>query len=572
MIRILPPEIVAQIAAGEVVGRPASVIKELVENSIDAGAREIRIEVADGGKRMMRVADDGCGIPAAEVELAFQRHATSKLASAEDLARIVTLGFRGEALASIAAVSRVTCATRAAGEETGTLIRLEGGKVVGRRPVGRPPGTTVTVEDIFFNVPARRKFLRSSATERRHIDAWVTRYAMVYPHLRFALIHDGREVFRSPGTGRMRDVLVAVYGVEVGSALVEILPEEDGATRVTGFVSPPHLHRADRGEITLFVNGRWVQDARLTYAIIQAYHTLLPTGRYPLAVVSITLPPKDVDVNVHPAKAEVRFRDGDEVFRAVQRAVRRAVTEEGGIPTMRTVPGPAFIARPPEVRPPERPTGELFRPVPMPAVAPPSPGGLPVLRVVGQVAATYIIAEGPDGLYLIDQHAAHERVLYERLMAQRETGIPVQSLLEPIAVDLPPEWAGLVEVHQETLRRLGLEVEPFGGNTFLIRALPAALTATYPREVLIEVAQGLAEGGEGIGERTGGRTEEEIERTIIRRVCKQGAIKAGQILSREEMEELLRALEECESPRTCPHGRPTMIHISTAQLAREFQR
>jgi DNA mismatch repair protein MutL len=620
MIRILPPEIVAQIAAGEVVGRPASVIKELVENSIDAGAREIRIEVADGGKRMMRVADDGCGIPAAEVELAFQRHATSKLASADDLARIATLGFRGEALASIAAVSRVTCATRAAGEETGTLIRLEGGQVVSRRPIGRPPGTTVTVEDIFYNVPARRKFLRSSATERRHIDAWVTRYAMAYPGLRFALVHDGREVFRSPGSGRVRDVLVAVYGVEVGGALLEIPPEEGAPVRVEGFVSPPHLHRADRGEITLFVNGRWVQDARLTYAIIQAYHTLIPTGRYPLAVVMVSLPPEDVDVNVHPAKAEVRFRDGDGVFRAVQRAVRQAVTGEAGVPTMRTVLGPAPAAQVPEVRFPPGPAGERYRPTPMPLIAPPvSPGGLPPLRVVGQVAATYIIAEGPDGLYLIDQHAAHERVLYEQLMAQREKGIPVQMLLEPAAVDLPPEWAGLVEAHQETLRRLGLEVEPFGGNTFLVRALPAILAATHPREVLMEVAQGLAEergsaegpGGGGAGERRGGGAEEqggggaeeqggggaeeqgsggaeeqrsggagerrgrgaeEIERAIIRRVCKRGAIKAGQVLSREEMEELLRALEECESPRTCPHGRPTMIHISTAQLAREFQR
>jgi DNA mismatch repair protein MutL len=510
MIRILPPEIVAQIAAGEVVGRPASVIKELVENSIDAGAREIRIEVADGGRTLMRVADDGCGIPAAEVELAFQRHATSKLASADDLARIATLGFRGEALASIAAVSRVTCATRAAGEETGTLIRLEGGQVVSRRPIGRPPGTTVTVEDIFYNVPARRKFLRSSATERRHIDAWVTRYAMAYPGLRFALVHDGREVFRSPGSGRVRDVLVAVYGVEVGGALLEIPPEEGAPVRVEGFVSPPHLHRADRGEITLFVNGRWVQDARLTYAIIQAYHTLIPTGRYPLAVVMVSLPPEDVDANVHPAKAEVRFRDGDGVFRAVQRAVRQAVTGEAGVPTMRTVLGPAPAAQVPEVRFPPGPAGERYRPTPMPLIAPPvSPGGLPPLRVVGQVAATYIIAEGPDGLYLIDQHAAHERVLYEQLMAQREKGIPVQMLLEPAAVDLPPEWAGLVEAHQETLRRLGLEVEPFGGNTFLVRALPAVLAATHPREVLMEVAQGLAEEsgsaeGPGAGERGSG--------------------------------------------------------------------
>ncbi|MDW8068542.1 MAG: DNA mismatch repair endonuclease MutL [Anaerolineae bacterium] len=571
MIRILPPEIVAQIAAGEVVNRPASVIKELVENSIDAGAREIRVEVADGGKRLMRVADDGCGIPTDEVELAFQRHATSKLASAEDLLRIQTLGFRGEALASIAAVSRVTCATRAAEEEIGTLIRLEGGKVVSRRPLGRPVGTTVTVEDIFYNVPARRKFLRSSATERHHIDAWVTRYAMVYSDRRFVLVHDGRETLRSPGTGRMRDVLVAVYGGEVGSALMEILPEENESIQVAGFTSPPHLHRADRGAITLFVNGRWVQDARLTYAVIQAYHTLIPAGRYPLAVITITLPPEDVDVNVHPAKAEVRFRDGEGVFRAVQRAVRRALTEERGISAIRTFPGPAFVHSP-EARFPERATGAPFRPVPMPGVSPPpSPDGLPVLRVIGQVAATYIIAEGPDGLYLIDQHAAHERVLYERLMAQRESGIPLQPLLEPVAVDLSPEWAGLVEAHQETLRRLGIEVEPFGGNTFLVRALPAVLRSAHPGEVLVEAARGLAEGSSP-PEEWGIATKEEMEKAIIRQVCKEGAIKAGQVLSREEMEELLRALEGCASPRTCPHGRPTMIHISTAQLAREFQR
>ncbi len=570
-IRVLSPEVVAQIAAGEVVGRPASVVKELVENSIDAGAREIRIEVAGGGREMIRVADDGCGIPAAEVELAFHRHATSKLASADDLLHIVTLGFRGEALASIAAVSRVTCATRAAGEETGTLLRLEGGEVVSRRAVGRPPGTTITVEDIFYNVPARRKFLRSEATERRHIDAWVTRYAIAYPSLRFILVHDGREVFRSPGNGRVRDVLVAVYGPEVGAALLEVVPEPGASVRVEGFVGPPELHRADRGEITLFVNGRWVQDARLTYAVIQAYHTLLPIGRYPLAVVQVIVPPEEVDVNVHPAKAEVRFRDGEAVFRAVQRAVRQAVVEEAGVPTMGTVSAPVFPVRPPERGPERAPlfprAPEGAGPVQMPLVSPAAaPGGLPMLRVVGQVGATYIVAEGPDGLYLIDQHAAHERVLYEQMMARRSEDVPAQPLLEPVAVDVPLEWAGLVEANLGVLRRLGLEVEPFGGTTFLVRSLPAvgAMMSAHPREVLMEIAQGLAEGRLG--------TEEEVEQAVIRRVCKGAAIKAGQVLSREEMEELLRALERCASPRTCPHGRPTMIHISISQLAREFSR
>ncbi len=566
-IRVLPPEVAVQIAAGEVVERPASVIKELVENSIDAGARTVRIEVEAGGRRLLRVSDDGCGVPADEVELAFHRHSTSKLAAAADLDHITTLGFRGEALASIAAVSRTTFATRAADEETGVLLRLEGGRVVTRQPVGRPPGTSVTVEDLFYNVPARRKFLRSETTERRRIDGWVTRYAMAYPHLRFTLLHDGRESFGSPGSGALRDVLVAVYGLETGAAMLE-LPDDPGgdpAIRVQGFVSPTSLHRANRSRITLFINGRWVQETRLTYAVIQAYHTLLPTGRYPVAVVMVTLPPQEVDVNVHPAKVEVRFRDEDVVFRAVQRAVRRAVTGQSPVPH-------AFAPSWPGSRPPgTRPPAWTARPVESEAAIQPSllPSAtatptMPVLRVIGQVGATYIVSEGPDGIYLIDQHAAHERVLYEQMMAQREMGVASQRLLEPVAVELGPEAAGLVEAHVPTLRQLGLELELFGPNTILVRTLPAVLTRSDPAEVLAEVAEALEEGRSGV--------EEEIEQAVIRRVCKQAAVKAGQVLTREEMDGLVHSLERCTSPRTCPHGRPTMIHISVTQLAREFGR
>ena len=569
-IRVLPPEVASQIAAGEVVERPSSVVKELVENAIDAGARDVRVEVRRGGKTFIRVTDDGCGIPAAEVELAFHRHATSKLASADDLQRIATLGFRGEALASIAAVSRVTMVTRAAEEEVGTLIRLEGGRVVDRRSSGRPPGTTVTVEDLFFNVPARRKFLRSDLTERRHIDAWLTRYALAYPHLRFTVVHDGRETFRSPGNGQVREVLVAVFGLEVGGALLEI-PEEatvDGRVRVTGFVSPPSIHRANRGHITLFVNGRWVQDARLTYAVVQAYHTLLPTGRYPVAVVSVDLPPEEVDVNVHPAKVEVRFRDADGVFRAVQRAVRRTVVGGAPVPSV-APPAPArWIERDrpiPAHRRVEVPKAEPAA-VPLQPPLEPSarPGGLPPLRVIGQVGATYIVAEGPDGLYLIDQHAAHERVLYEQMMARREEGVPSQRLLEPVTVEVSPEVAPAVEARLETLARLGLEVEPFGGNHFLVRSLPAVLAHARPAEVLLEVAEALGE--------TRSPVEREVEEAIVRGICKRAAVKAGQVLTREEMEGLIRSLERCASPRTCPHGRPTMIRITVEQLAKEFGR
>jgi len=602
-IRVLSEEVASQIAAGEVVERPSSVVKELVENSIDAGARDIRVEARAGGKRFIRVSDDGCGVPAAEVGLAFHRHSTSKLASADDLTRITTLGFRGEALASIAAVSRVTFVTRAADEPVGTLMRLEGGRVITRQESGRPPGTAVMVEDLFFNVPARRKFLRSERTERRHIDGWLTRYAMAYPGLRFTLIHDERLVFQSPGSGRLRDVLIEVYGLEVGAAVLELIPNDQPPTpnpqppasniehpassiehrassiQVTGFVSPPPMHRANRGYITLFVNGRWVQDIRLTYAIIQAYHTLLPSGRYPLAVVMVTLPPEDVDVNVHPAKAEVRFRDGDAVFRAVQRVVRRTLLERSPVPV---------VARPPTVWPvpsarrdwerrerlaglKPHPVGEQLplegtRSEGWPPRASTSPAKrLPPLRVVGQLGATYIVAEGPEGMYLIDQHAAHERVLFEKLLAERErAGVTSQGLLEPRPVELTPEAVSLLEEHLDMMSGLGFRVEPFGGTTMLVRALPAVAAEADPREVLEDVAAALLSGDAPL--------EGTVEENVVRQVCKRAAVKAGQVLAQAEMEELVRALEKCASPHTCPHGRPTMIHLSVEQLAREFGR
>jgi len=587
-IRVLPEHVASQIAAGEVVERPSSVVKELVENSIDAGARDVQVEARAGGKRFIRVADDGCGVPPAEAELAFYHHSTSKLATADDLAHIITLGFRGEALASIAAVSRVTFVTRAADEPVGTLLRLDGGQVVARQESGRPPGTAVTVEDLFFNVPARRKFLRAEQTERRHVDAWLTRYALAYPAVRFTLVHDGRTTFQSPGSDRLRDVLIAVYGLEAGAAALDILPGDQPPTsdlqlptssiQVTGFVSPPSMHRANRGFITLFVNGRWVQDARLAYAVTQAYHTLLPAGRYPLAVVMVRLPPEDLDVNVHPAKAEVRFRDADVVFRAVQKAVRRTLLERSPVPVAARPGGawPVLAAQWGEEHHERlahlrlQPAGEQLRldVESLDVVAPErasEPGRLPLLRVVGQLSATYIVAEGPVGLYLIDQHAAHERVLFERLLAERERAAVVsQVLLAPQPVELAPESASLLEEYGEALSSLGFHLEPFGGATMLVRAVPAIVAQVDPRQVLEDVAAALEAGDVPLGGR--------VEEAVARQVCKQAAVKAGQVLSQAEMEDLLRALEQSASPRTCPHGRPTMIHLSVEQLAREFGR
>ncbi|HET91266.1 MAG TPA: DNA mismatch repair endonuclease MutL [Chloroflexi bacterium] len=582
-IRVLPEQVASQIAAGEVVERPSSVVKELVENSIDAGARDVQVETRAGGKRFIRVSDDGDGVPAAEVEIAFHRHATSKLVTAEDLARITTLGFRGEALASIAAVSRVTFVTRSADEPMGTLLRVEGGQVTALQESGRPPGTSVTVEDLFFNVPARRKFLRTERTERRHIDAWLTRYGLAYPGLRVTLSHDGRTVFQSPGNDRLRDVMIAVYGLEVGAAVLQIVPEEPPPeVRVSGFVSPPALHRANRSYITLFVNGRWVQDAGLTYAVIQAYHTLLPSGRYPLAVVMVDLPPADVDVNVHPAKSEVRFRDGDAVFRAVQKAVRRTLLQRSPVPITPSAPPATWPTETSaasqrreqlaHLRP--RQSDRQFQFEQRPAVGAPGESvlaaateRLPPLRVVGQIGGTYVVAEGPEGLYLIDQHAAHERVLFERLLAERERAEVVsQALLNPQSVDLSPEAAGMLEEHRETLDSLGFEIEPFGGATVLVRALPALVAEqnSDPLQVLEDVAAALVVGDAPLSGR--------VEEAVARQVCKRFAIKAGQVMTTAEMEELIRALEGCTNPRTCPHGRPTMIHLSVAQLAREFGR
>ena len=600
-IRVLTEQVASQIAAGEVVERPSSVVKELVENSIDAGASDIRVETQAGGKQFIRVADDGGGVPAAEVRVAFQRHSTSKLTTAEDLSRITTLGFRGEALASIASVSRVTLVTRASDEPLGTLLRLAGGEVVAQQESGRPAGTAVAVEDLFFNVPARRKFLRSERTERGHIDGWLTRYAMAYPKLRFTLVHGGRTAFQSPGSGHLRDVLVATYGLEVGAAMIELVRDDSAnssSIQVAGLVSPPSLHRANRAFITLFVNGRWVRDVRLTYAIIQAYHTLLPSGRYPLAVVVVQLPPEEVDVNVHPTKAEVRFRDGDSVFRAVQRAVRRTLLERSPVPVFARSPGPGGMSSSASVLSgvgaqtwsgsraigreerlerlaglTPRQAGDQLRFEASPSgiaastgsVLVPATERLPPLRVVGQLGATYIVAEGPEGMYLVDQHAAHERVLFEQMLREREQAtVASQALLEPYPVELSPEAASAGEEHLEVLHTLGFQVEPFGGTTLLVRALPAIVEQENPREGLEDVAAALGAGDVPFAGR--------VEEVVARRVCKRAAIKAGQVMARQEMEGLMRELEQCASPRTCPHGRPTMIHLSVEQLAREFGR
>lgn len=580
-IHLLPDYVASQIAAGEVVERPASVVKELLENALDAGARQVVISVEAAGKRLIENADDGSGIPSRELALAVTRHATSKLTTADDLFRIATLGFRGEALAAIGSVARMTITSRPADEPIGARLRVDAGKIGALEPAGAPAGTVVRVEDLFFNVPARLKFMKSDATERQQIDALVTRYAMAYPAVRFRLVQEGKPTLQTSGNGSRREILASLYGVDVARQMLEVVMAEEDL-RVEGFISPLALTRSNRKEITLFVNGRWVQDVRLSTALLQAYHTLLMVGRYPIAVLFLTLPTEMVDVNVHPAKAEVRFRQPDMAFSGVQRAVRRALLAYSPVPSLapagtwqRTEPyqqgmDPAWNmagslnGQAVPLAGEATPGGEA---APAPGSSPPpglSSGRLPLLRLVGQVGSTYIIAEGPDGLYLIDQHAAHERVLFERFRALGSETFPAQALLEPVTLQLPPQSARLLEEQLHLLDKLGFQVDVFGPNTFLIRAIPNLFTGGDPAAAVRALVEDFEEDETPL--------QAEVEARLAARICKRVAVKAGQTLSIEEQRTLLNNLESCASPRTCPHGRPTMIHLSADLLERQFGR
>lgn len=594
-IHVLPDQLASQIAAGEVVERPSSVVKELVENAIDAGATAITIDIRAGGRELIQVADNGDGIPADEIETAFQRHATSKLTSVDDLWAIRTLGFRGEALAAISAVSRLTVVSRARDAAAGSRLLLEGGITATRESVGAPAGTVIAVENLFYNVPARLKFLKSATTEKRLIDEFVTRYSLAYPEIRFRLSHDGRVTYQTTGSGATADVLLAAYGPDTARQLVEVSPpgadspQGDGhryRIEVRGYVSDPGLTWAGRNHIQLFVNGRTIRDTRLTFAVVQAYHTLLPGGRFPLALLFIELPPEEVDVNVHPTKVEVRFRDEGAVFGAVQRAVRAALVEtspaRGATAWSLGLPSSSGWG---EFRPQAGPAGlpstqldipwQLRGPEPEPAegdgepLSPSLPGTdatrLPIMRVIGQVGAAYIIAEGPEGLYLIDQHAAHERILYEQFLGQRKgQGVASQGLVAPATVYLSPSQSHLVEEQMELLSSLGFEIESFGPNAFRMRAVPAILSRVDPAAALAAVVNDL--------ENEVAPLKSETEGLVIKRVCKTAAVKAGQLLTQQEMEAMILQLESCDVPHTCPHGRPTLIHLSAALLARQFGR
>jgi DNA mismatch repair protein MutL len=555
-IRILACEVVSKIAAGEVVDRPASVVKELVENSLDAGATQISVETQDGGVRLIKVTDNGSGIPANEVERAFHRYATSKIETETDLENISTLGFRGEALPSIAAAADVEMLTKSNADTAGTYLHLKNGNIAKRDKRSRPQGTTVTVHHLFRTVPARLKFLKSATTESGHIANLLTQYALAFPEVRFNLVVDGRLTMKTPGNGSLEDVVAEVYGLEIAGQMLKI-GETDGVPSVSGLVSPPSLSRSSRSYLSFFVNRRWISSSLLARATEDAYHSLLMTGKHPIAVVNVSLPPQELDINVHPTKRDVKFRNSQTVYAAVQKSIEKVL--------IKTPPPEVKTGAPSFTPPPEVKAGA-------PSVAPPpslwtvkgtETSSLPILRVVGQLASNYIITEGPEGLYLIDQHAAHERVLFEKILAQRaQQQIEIQGLLEPLSLELTPKQEETLKKKAELLREFGFTLEHFGARSYLLKAVPAVLREGNLAEAISTLLDSIT-------------TEEEPakrDEKIAQSVACHSAVKAGHTLSAEEMRELIKQLEQTRQPRTCPHGRPTMIHLSSRQLEKEFGR
>ncbi len=559
-IRALSAEVISRIAAGEVVERPASVVKELVENSLDADATRVTIEVRGGGISFIRITDNGTGIPSGEVELVFQRHATSKISSLSDLERITSLGFRGEALPSIAAVAEVELLTRTSEEVAGTYLSLRNGVLADKGTRGCPLGTIVTVRHLFRQIPARLKFLKSSSTESNHITHLLSQFCLAFPEVRFTLILDGRLVLRTSGNGNLRDALVSVYGLEIAQAMWEV--KKGIATSpfitISGYISPPSLSRSSRNYLSFFVNRRWIHSRLLFRAVEEAYQGQL-AERFPIAVLHLLLPTGDLDVNVHPTKSEIRFRQEQAVFAYVRQAVQQTL-QEAPLPQIK--PPPISATSLESYKPQDISSSSAAEKL---ALFPSATArvSLPLLRVLGQVANAYIICEGPDGLYLLDQHAAHERVLFEKILAQRGgQGIEVQGLLEPVTMELTPRQEERLNQGKDILARFGFSLEPFGGRTYLVRALPSLLAKDKVAETIKELLDSSEE------EVTSAKWEEKIALSLA---C-HSAVRAGQSLTPEEMRGLVQQLEQATSPRTCPHGRPTTIYLSSGQLEREFGR
>jgi DNA mismatch repair protein MutL len=632
-IRILTDDVANKIAAGEVVERPASVVKELLENSLDAGATHLRVEVAGGGRRLIRIADDGCGMLRDDAMLAFERHATSKLASARDLLSIATLGFRGEALPSIASVSRLTLETRALEEQTGTRVEIAGGKMLRSEEAALAPGTQITVRDLFFNVPARKKFLRSDQTELAHIASLVTHYSLAHKEKTFLLVSEEKELLNVTPAAMLRDRVYQVFG---GDTLAEVIdlgvrertleqpPAEPGEQavsktfRLSGFVSRPQIQKLNRNSIFLFVNGRLIRDRLLLHAISSSYHNLIPPGCFPFALLFLDCDCGEVDVNVHPSKTEVRFRAQSFVHDFVRDAVREALVEsrpvsELPLPSRPAAAQPAAAlpysefsqrvedqawqpasdlaggaAPPPEftlrgTRPPE-PRFDFSDPLEEPPLGAPIPDthgvfppelvpdlsqsltALADLRPLGQIHESFIVAAGRDGIWIIDQHVAHERILFEKVLKQRAAGrIDVQRLLMPLILRLTAAQQTDYDRIADELQASGFDTEPFGQRTIAVKAAPAGISPGDIERCIFEILE--------IAERELRRVSiDDVRRSIAASIACRAAIKVNMRLDAAKIDWLLKTLAETECPMSCPHGRPIALRYSLRDILRGFHR
>ncbi len=624
-IRILSDALASQVAAGEVVDRPASVVKELVENSLDAGARNIEVVAARGGISLIRIIDDGSGMNRDDALMCLERHATSKIRTTEDLDGIRTLGFRGEAVPSIASVSRFRLMTREKDALQGTEVIVDGGKLSAVKDAGEAPGTTVEVRSLFYNVPARRKFLRTETTEFSHLEQQVRLQAIAHPEVGFTLIHNDRPHFMLPANSHLLERIQGLAGVEVSTRLLEIDAHEHAGIRVTGYIGGFGMGRSNRSLQLTFLNGRPVEAAPLNHALREGYHTALMKGQFPVVFLFLEMSPFSVDVNVHPAKKEVRFRDGNSVRHAVTEAVRRTLTR-----AQATVPGQAVrplipnredVAEPsrwrqPALLPereqislrrdwataPESPPSRTSNPAPAtprhrteaPATVidepihqpPPAPAEPPTatdappassndtaqtvtaddFRIIGVLGKLYVLMESVEGLVLMDQHAAHERILFEQMRNRMAAeGVPSQRLLVPVTVELAPREFELVQQNLEALQKLGIGAEPFGANTLKIDSLPTFFRNDDPAGYMSEVVEELKRASRQIASV---RLGEDLVATTV---CRH-AVKANDTLRDPELQRLLTDLLACELPYCCPHGRPTLIQLSYSDLEKRFGR
>jgi DNA mismatch repair protein MutL len=622
-IRILSDDVANKIAAGEVVERPASVVKELLENSLDAGASHVRIEVESGGRRLMRITDDGCGMLRDDAMLAFERHATSKLTSAKDLLSISTLGFRGEALPSIGSVSRLLLETRAAEEATGARVEIAGGKMLRSEEAALAPGTQIAVRDLFYNVPARKKFLRSDQTELAHIASLVTHYSLASPDKTFLLTSDGKELLNVTPVEKLRDRVYQVFGSQTLEELVDLgvrrLESGESAYALRGFVSRPQVQKLNRHSIFLFVNRRLIRDRMVLNGILGAYRNLIPPGSYPFALLFLECDPGEVDVNVHPSKTEVRFREQSFVHDFVRDAIRQALIESkpvsviplparaqsaAGLPYSEFSQSVENRSWQPSV---ERPSAEVLpeftlhgpqppaarfdfgepaasaaeQAPPLKVPVPETHGGFPAelipelsqsltaladLRPLGQIHESFVVAAGRDGLWIVDQHVAHERILFEKILKQRAAGrVETQRLLVPLVLQLTPAQQADYDRIAGELEALGFETEPFGQRTIAVKGAPAGIASPDIEKTVYEILE--------IAERELRRISlDDLRRGIAASIACRAAIKVNMRLDQDKMEWLLKSLAATDCPMSCPHGRPIALRYSLRDILKGFHR